>query len=102
MEVIVMESIAFKTIMARLENLENLFLKTIKKVEDSSLDRWMSVEEVAEFTGFSKDWVYDHKEDIGFFHNGGHLKFWKPDVTKFMELRSVKPRINKTLLKLQK
>jgi hypothetical protein len=54
MEVIVMESSAFKTIMARLESLENLFLKTIEKVEDSSLDRWMSVKEVTEYLGYSR------------------------------------------------
>jgi hypothetical protein len=102
MKVITIKSKDYKAQQENLAILRELFLKTVEELKEAKQDKWMSVEEVAEFTGFSRDWVYDHKEDIGFFHNGGHLKFWKPDVMKFMELRSVKPKINKTLLKLQK
>jgi hypothetical protein len=102
MEVVVIEAEAFQQLLARIENMEKLFLETVKDFKDKSNERWLTIFEVAELTGFSRAWVYHRKDYIGFFQEGKDLRFWKQDVIKFMNLRSIEPKINKALKTLGK
>lgn len=102
MEFYAIESEAFKSQQESLNLLRKLFLDTVEELKEAKDNKWMSVAEVMQFTGFSRQWLMMRKHDIGYFQDGKDLRFWKPDLIKFMELRSVKPKINKTLLKLQR
>jgi hypothetical protein len=102
MEVYTIESEAYKAQQESLNLLRKLFLDTVEELKEAKDNKWMSVAEVMQFTGFSRQWLMMRKHDIGYFQDGKDLRFWKPDLIKFMELRSVKPKINKTLLKLQR
>lgn len=101
MEVITIESSAYKELLQTLTLQRTLFLETVAQLKEAKNDKWMSVSEVLEYTGFSRQWLMARKNDIGFFQDGKDLRFLKSNVIKFMSLRSVEPKINKTLLKLK-
>jgi len=97
MEVIVIESEAYKQLITRIENIERLFIEAISELKEAKNDRYWSVEEVAEFTGFCESWVRKRKEHMGFFQEGKDLKFLKSNVLKYMSQRSVDPKVNRAL-----
>lgn len=101
MDVMVMETEAYRQLERRLETMERLFLQVVEELKEAKNDRWMSVKEVMEYTGFGIDWVMARKQHFGFFQDGKDLKFWNPNVIKYMSLRSVEPKIDRQLLKLK-
>ena len=55
-------------------------------------DRWMTLQEVQEYTGFSYDWVYKRRESIGFFQEGSSIRFKKSVVDAYMLANSITPK----------
>lgn len=53
---------------------------------------YLSTQEVMQLTGFSLDWVNDHKSDIGFSNVGRTIRFKRKDVEAFMELNYLKSK----------
>lgn len=102
MDVIVVDSEAYKQQEETLNLLRKLFLDVVAELKEAKNERYLSVEEVSELTGFSKDWVYARKTDIGFFQEGKDLRFWKPNVLKYMALRSIEPKVNKVFKTLHR
>lgn len=101
MEVIVIESGAYKELVDTLALQRTLFLEVVSELKTLKNEKYWSVSDVMEFTGFSKDWVLARKEHFGFFQDGKDLKFYKPNVMRYLELRSVAPKVNRQLLKLK-
>jgi len=54
--------------------------KELLKLKDNRL---MSVDEVVEYTGFSRTWVLEKKEEIGYAATGKDLRFYKEDIDAF-------------------
>jgi hypothetical protein len=46
---------------------------------------YLTAQEVMEITGFSRDWITDHKHDIGCSTKGGKLIFKRKDLDAFIE-----------------
>jgi len=46
---------------------------------------YLTAQEVMEITGFSRDWVTDHKHDIGCSTKGGKLIFKRKDLEAFID-----------------
>lgn len=46
---------------------------------------YLTAQEVMDITGFSRDWVTDHKHDIGCSTKGGKLIFKRKDLEAFIE-----------------
>jgi hypothetical protein len=101
MEVIVIETEAYKQLQHHLENIERLFLDTVAELKELKNEKYWSVADVMEYTGFSSDWVLARKEHFGFFKEGKDYRFFKANVIKYMSLRSVEPKINRQLLKFK-
>lgn len=90
-EVIVIDSEVYKEQNARLAMMEKLFLNVVNELHDKENERWISVQQVMEYTGFSRQWVMNRKDVLGFFQDGKDLRFWKPDVMSFMSTRAIHP-----------
>lgn len=102
MEVITIESAAYKELLQVISLQMTLFLNLVEELKDTKNEKYLSVEEVCELTGFSKDWVYARKADIGYFSEGKDLKFWKPNVLKYMSQRSIEPKVSKVFKTLRR
>jgi len=46
---------------------------------------YLTAQEVMDITGFSRDWITDHKFDIGCSTKGGKLIFKRKDLDAFIE-----------------
>lgn len=57
-------------------------LKTRTEIDDIKL---LSPEEVADILGFSKDYVYEIKNKIGFYKLGRKIAFKRADVLSFID-----------------
>lgn len=71
-------------LIAKIENVEKLFKEVSQELKDAKKP-YMTAQEVMDFTGFSRDWITDHKHDIGCSVRSGQLKFRRKDVEEFME-----------------
>ncbi|AMR34188.1 hypothetical protein A0256_23410 [Mucilaginibacter sp. PAMC 26640] len=76
-------------------NLEKTMMDAISKLSDTK-NKYLSVHEVTQFTGFGKKWVQDHKQDIGFSTVGGCLRFKREDVESFMSQNYFKSKSKKS------
>ena len=79
------ESKAYQNFMFKIDTLFKAFTKPIKEEY-----KWMSVEDVVNYTGFSKTWVVVLKYKIGCFEDGKDLRFKKANIDKYMESNSFK------------
>lgn len=59
-------------------------------------DRWMSVDEVSDYTGFGPKWVAARKEKFGFFQDGKDIKFKKSNVDAYLKRNSIEPKIKQS------
>lgn len=85
MEGLFFESAAYKEMMYKLDVVFKAVTAPVKET-----DKWMSMEEVVEYTGFSRTWVMHRKNKIGCFSDGKGLRFKKSNVDKYMEANSFK------------
>lgn len=60
--------------------------KELLKLKDNRL---MSVEDVIEYTGFSRTWVMEKKDEIGYCATGKDLRFYKDDVDAFFRRKFI-------------
>lgn len=88
MDVIVIESAAFK---AMLHEIERKIVDTVTK-HVSPEDRFMTVKEVAEYTRFAPQWVTLRSAEIGAFQKGCGLRFKKSDVDAYMAKHTFKTK----------
>ncbi len=72
-------------------------LKPLLSNKDNGKDRsnLLSVEDLAEYLGVEKDWVYSHIKEIPHFKVGRFPRFRRKDVDRWLE--SNKPPIYKYL-----
>ena len=84
MEVIVIESEAFKAIEGMVSNILSVVTAQSNEIKQLKDNRLMSVKEVCSYTGFGIDWVNKHKEHIGYTQIGcKDLRFYKEDVDSY-------------------
>ncbi len=87
-EVITIESQAWKSIMFNIERAMQTTEQIARELRQVKEDRWMTLEEVAEFTGFKSTWITARKRDLGGFKQGKGLRFKKSKVDQYMEEHS--------------
>ena len=92
MEVIVIESEAFKAIMFEVSEGRRVSEAYWRLSTERAEDKWLSPKQAAEYTGFKQAWIVDRKERIGFFQDGNGLRFKKSKLDKYMDANSVEPR----------
>lgn len=68
-------------------------LQTIERLNKENIslkdNRLMSVGDVADYTGFSKQWVVSHKEEIGYSQIGTKdLRFYKDNVDAYFNSKN--------------
>lgn len=85
MEVIVIESEAFKRLEYLIERVAQL---------GKEQDVIMSLEEAAEYLRVDKQWVYSRRRKIGFIQEGKVLRLRKSAIDKFLDTLTVKPKVN--------
>jgi hypothetical protein len=75
-----------KTLEALIFSVEDMKMTVVSTLEELKQAKkpYMTAQEVMEITGFSKTWVNDNKQDIGFSTVGGCLRFKRKDVEEFM------------------
>ncbi|AMQ00969.1 hypothetical protein AY601_4118 [Pedobacter cryoconitis] len=54
-------------------------------VKQTKLEPYMTVQDLMDYTHFSRDWVTDHKHEIGCRNVCGKLMFKRKDVDSFMD-----------------
>jgi len=82
MDVIVIESPAFKKLMDRLDRIEEATKK--------DGDRWLSMKDAQDYTGFGKDWLNARKEEIGYFQDGcKDIRFYKSNIDKYFKAKTI-------------
>ena len=91
MEVITIESQAYKNIMDKLNDIYEATLASQK-------DLYLSSKQVSEMTGFKNDWIHTHKHEIGHSLVDGQLRFKRKDVLEYMDANYTKVTIKKTSL----
>lgn len=82
--VAIVDNEVFQSLIAKIENVEKRFNEVSEELKNSKKP-YMTAQEVMDYTGFSRDWITDHKHDIGCSTRGGQLKFKRKDVEDFME-----------------
>lgn len=82
MEVIVIESEAFKRIEYLLERAAQL---------NKEPDIIMTMEEAAEYLRVEKQWVYARRKKIGFFQESKTILFRKSALDKYFQAHSIDP-----------
>lgn len=86
MDVIVIESQAYKDIVGMFETTLNTVTKLAEENKKLKDDRWMSLKEVMKYLGFGKEWVLARKSELGYFQVGcKDLKFRKSKIDLYME-----------------
>ncbi len=56
------------------------------------MNNLMSVQDVATYIGRSKDFVYDHADELGGIKLGNRFRFRLSDVDKYIEKNRLSPR----------
>ncbi len=56
---------------------------------------YLTSHEVMGITGFSKNWLNDNKQDIGFSMVGGCLRFKRKDLEEYMESNYFKTKVKR-------
>lgn len=92
MEVITVESGAWKSLIADLEETRKLIQAMFDKMSDAAADRWLSPKEAAEYVGFKPAWIKARSHKIGAFKDGCGLRFKRSDIDKYMQKNSFKAK----------
>lgn len=92
MEVIVIESNAFKALVFEIEEAKKLTKAMFDSMNASTQDRWLSPEEAAEYVGFKPAWIKARSAKIGCFKDGCGLRFKRSDIDAYMKANSFKAK----------
>ena len=57
------------------------------------MSRLMSAKEVAEHLGVTRDWVYSHRDEIGWTEVGGCIRFRQNDLDRYLDARTHHARV---------
>lgn len=86
MEVIVMESEAFK----KLEYLIERNAELMERLVNRDPDRILSLDQAAEYIGVTKQWVSTWKKAISYFKESKLIRIRKSDIDKYLEKHTIK------------
>lgn len=84
-EVLIFDSEVVQDLISKLDYITELHKKATVEIVRLNTSRWMTIEEVAEFTGFGIDWVGARQYEIGYFNQGGGRRFRRADVDTYMQ-----------------
>lgn len=73
-----------QALIGSVERLELTVMSTIAELKEAK-KLYLTAQDLMEITGFSKTWVNDNKQLVGFSMVGGCLRFKRADVLDFMD-----------------
>jgi hypothetical protein len=85
------ETASLQALITSIEDMKMTVVSTMEELKNAKKD-YLTVREVMEITGFTKQWVTNYKQNIGFTCVGSHLRFKRQDVEDFMNRFYVKPK----------
>lgn len=85
MNVIVIESEAFK----RLEFLIERTAELAEKIANKDPDRIFTLQQAAEYIGVTKQWVSSRKAKIGYFQESNVIRIKKSAIDKYLDKYTV-------------
>lgn len=56
---------------------------------DAMEDELLTIKETADMLRMSATWLYDHKDEIGFYRLGGSIRFRRSEVERWIEQQKV-------------
>lgn len=80
----IIETATLEALIHEVRGLRETVVTTISELKDTKKP-YLTTQEVMELTGFSIDWVNDHKADIGFSNIGRTIRFKRKDVEAYMD-----------------
>ena len=93
MDVVVIESQAYKQIVEMFETIQKTVIELSK--ENLKNNRLLNIKEAAEYTGFGKAWLMRYKADIGYCQPGvKDLRFYKEDIDAFFLRHKIMKKSN--------
>ena len=84
MEVIVIESAAWKALIFEIEESRKLVKAMFSQMTANSQDKWLSLDEAAKYAGFKPRWIRERSAKIGAFQDGCGLRFKRSDIDAYM------------------
>ncbi|WP_114937528.1 helix-turn-helix domain-containing protein [Mucilaginibacter endophyticus] len=78
------ETKTLQALIAEVQDMRQVVISTISELKEAKKP-YLSAQEVMELTGFSIDWVNDHKQDIGYSNIGRTIRFKRKDVEAYMD-----------------
>ena len=88
------ETETLQALIGSVEDLKLTVMSTIAELKDAKKP-YLTGQDLQELTGFSKTWVNDNKQDIGYSIVGGCLRFKRSDVNEYMEKNYFKSKKRK-------
>jgi excisionase family DNA binding protein len=85
MEVQVFDSAVVKELTRKVDYFGSLIAQVLEENKSLKNDKWMSVSEVTEYTGFGYKWIEDRQQEIGYFQDGKDKRFKKADIDAYMK-----------------
>jgi predicted DNA-binding transcriptional regulator AlpA len=80
----IIETATLEALISEVRDLKDFVAKTASELSDAKKP-YLTAQEVMELTGFSIDWVNDHKQDIGYSNIGRTIRFKRKDVEAYMD-----------------
>jgi excisionase family DNA binding protein len=84
-----------QALIGSVEKMELIVVSTLAQLKEFETKKWMTINEVAEFTGLSRSAVNTNRVAIGFTDSGNCIRFKRSDVEEFMEQNYFKSKKRK-------
>jgi hypothetical protein len=86
----ILETAAFQLLIDAIKRSNELIaeLTSTKNVDD----KYLCVEEVTQYIGFGKTWLFERQEDIGYYQDGKDKRFKKTDIDAYMAKYFIKSK----------
>ena len=89
--VTILDTTTLQMVLSKIESMNSHFEQVAAELK-SSQGKWMTINQVVEYTGLSRTTVNLHRDKIGRSDSGNCIRFKRSDVDKFMEAGYYKRR----------
>jgi hypothetical protein len=85
------ETATLQSLITEVKDMRLVVISALQELAEAKKP-YLSAQEVMKLTGFSLDWVNDHKQDIGYSNIGRTIRFKRKDVEAYMETNYFKSK----------
>ena len=80
----IIETAVLQEVINKINSLENYISKAVDELEQTKKP-YLTVKELMSWTGWTRDWITDNKQNIGYSKIAGLLMFKRKDVEEFIQ-----------------